>query len=245
MIDYTKDSHIHTNYSPDADKTATFKAYINKAIELGLTEITFTDHVDFDAVHPLFHEMIDYDEYIKEFEIVKKDSPIQIKLGVEIGYQKHMKDKINTFLKKYSFDYVILSIHYIDKKDLYTQEFFKGKTKKEAYKKYFDTCIDAINDISLFDAFGHLDYITRYSGLGGYSYLDYKDQIDSILRLLISKGKTIEINTSGFRYEDRTYPNPVIIQRFLELGGTSIKLGSDAHNVNDLAHKFNDLNENN
>lgn len=238
MIDYTKDNHVHTYYSPDADPKATFWAYVQQALLLGLTEITFTDHVDFDAAHPLFHNMIDYDSYIEEFNAVKQISPIPIRLGVEIGYQEHMKDTINQFLETYSFDYVILSIHYIDKKDLYTGEFFQQKTKEEAYRKYFETCIKAVRDIPHFDAFGHLDYITRYSQMGDYEYQEYHELIDELLKNIISQNKGIEINTSGLSYENRQYPKTSVINRYIQLGGTKLYMGSDAHDVQSLARSF-------
>ena len=111
-MDITRDSHIHTNYSPDAVPRATFQAYINKALELGLTELTFTDHVDIDAVHPLFHQSIDYDSYLMEFRKIQNTSPIPLRLGVEIGYQQHVKQEIIDFISKYSFDFVILSTNF-------------------------------------------------------------------------------------------------------------------------------------
>lgn len=238
MIDFTKDSHIHTSYSPDADAKATFNRYIKKAQEIGLTELTFTDHVDFDAVHPLFHNMINYSIYIKQFNEIKKDSPIPIRLGVEIGYQKHTKDDISKFLQMYPFEHVILSIHYIERKDLYTGEYFLGKSKREAYSIYFDTCIEAITEFPNVNAFGHLDYIIRYSNMGDYIYQDYKKQIDTILELLIKKNIALEINTSGFLYDKRQYPKNEVIRRYIELGGNLITLGSDAHNVEQLGRHF-------
>ena len=42
MIDY----HVHTNYSADASATVTEQ--LEAAAERGLSEICFTDHVDFD-----------------------------------------------------------------------------------------------------------------------------------------------------------------------------------------------------
>ena len=68
MINLKQDTHIHTKYSPDADQNASFKDYIRKAKILNLEEIIFTDHVDFDAAHPLFKDTIDYDKYIKDFQ---------------------------------------------------------------------------------------------------------------------------------------------------------------------------------
>ena len=162
MINRKQDSHVHTKFSPDADPKATFSQYIQKAKELGLEEIVFTDHVDFDAAHPLFQNPIDYDQYIKEFHDATKDiADITVKLGVEIGYQTHMKNRINTFLQKYPFEHVILSVHYIEQKDLYTKEFFQGKSKKEAYTIYFEKVLEAVTEMNDFTVVGHLDYISR------------------------------------------------------------------------------------
>ena len=238
MIDFTKDSHIHTCFSPDADPKVTFQSYIDKAVELGLRELTFTDHVDFDAAHPLFSKMINYDNYINIFRLVQKTSPIPIRLGVEIGYQPHMKDKIKEFLNTYDFDFVILSIHYIEKKDLYTQEYFQGKTEQEAYSIYFETLLDAVTSIDAFTVIGHLDYIPRYSPFDDYRYSDYSTIIDQILLEVIRKGKGIEINTSGYLTEGRMYPCVDVVSRYIELGGSIITIGSDAHRTSELGRFY-------
>jgi histidinol-phosphatase (PHP family) len=239
MINFKQDTHIHTNYSPDADKTATFKKYIDKAKELGLKEIIFTDHVDFDPAHPLFKVPIDYDKYIKDFKnLTKNNQGINVKLGVEIGYQTHVKEEIETFLKTYPFEHVILSIHYLEKKDLYTKDYFQGKTKKEAYTIYFEKVLEAVNEIDDFSVVGHLDYIPRYSDFGDYEYTEYQTIIDQILTAIINKNKGIEINTSGFNYEGRQYPKKEVVDRFVELGGTIITIGSDSHTVDELTRNY-------
>jgi histidinol-phosphatase (PHP family) len=59
---------------------------------------------------------------------------------------------------------------------------------------------------------------------------DYLDITEEIFKLLIHKGKGIEINTSGLRYSlDSTSPPLEFIQRFKDLGGEIITIGSDAH----------------
>lgn len=233
-----RDTHIHTNFSPDADPTATFQAYINEAQEKGFDELVFTDHVDFDAAHPLFYKMIDFDDYYQTFLEAKKEAPIPIKLGVEIGYQPQVIEEIKEFLARYPFEHVILSIHYPDHQDLYTGEYYQGKTEKEAYYRYFEIVSEAIDAIDQFTVFGHLDYITRYSPFGDFDTLEYQEIIDEILQKLIQKNKGIEINTSGLEQEGRTYPKQEIVKRFQELGGTTITLASDAHRTSELGRHF-------
>ena len=233
------DMHIHTHYSKDADSNATFEAYIKKAHSMGLESLTFTDHHDIDPAHPLFKIPIDFDAYYQDFLKAKKNTTLPIYFGVEVGYQSHVKEDLKTFLKSYPFEHVILSIHYIEKKDLFTQEFFKGKTKKQAYQIYFEACLEAVTEIDDFDTFGHLDYIPRYAPFEDYDYQDHKEIIDQILRTLIQKNKALEINTSGFVTENRAYPKDEVIHRYQRLGGTKFTYGSDAHKVDDLARYFN------
>jgi histidinol-phosphatase (PHP family) len=243
MISLTSDNHIHTKYSPDADQEANFEAYIERAKELGLESITFTDHVDFDAKHPLFYNMIDYDQYIKDFLRVKNSTDFPIKLGVEIGYQSHMKDEINAFIDKYPFDYVIVSIHYVEQQDLYTQEFYKNKTKEQAYQSYFDLCLEAVENVNTFDVFGHLDYITRYSPYGDFRFDDYRVNIEAIIDALIKRGKGIEINTSGIKQEGRMYPKKEVVDMYIRKGGNKIYCGSDSHSVSELGRYFDRIHE--
>ena len=63
--------------------------------------------------------------------------------------------------------------------------------------------------------------------------------IDEILRLLIEKGKGIEINTGGFKY-GLGHPNPCeeILARYRELGGEIITIGADAHTPDKIGYAF-------
>ena len=238
MINIKRDSHVHTKYSPDADIDATFESYIKRAKEIGINEIYFTDHLDLDPGHPLFNTPINYDKYIPVFNEVKEKTNFNMKLGIEIGYQSHTIEETMNLINQYPFEYVILSIHYINKEDFYTKEFFDTRTKEEAYLTYFLTCLEAIENTPRFDTFGHLDYITRYSPYGDYDYDKYKEIIDQILISLIEKGKNLEINTSGFSTENRTYPKQEVINRYLELGGNKLVLSSDSHRPNELGRGF-------
>ena len=63
----------------------------------------------------------------------------------------------------------------------------------------------------------------------------YKRQ-DLILRTLAINGKALEVNSSGLRQElGKTLPGREVIERFKELGGKYVTVGSDAHCCEDLA----------
>jgi histidinol-phosphatase (PHP family) len=216
---------------------------IQKAISIGLQEIAFTDHVDYDYPDQKFPFMIDYDKYLITFSNLKNKykQDIDIVLGIEIGFQSHVVNKINNLLSNYPFDFIICSTHVADRLDLYNGDFFKGKEQKNAYLRYFEVVLDCVKAYQNYDVFGHLDYIVRY---GNYpckqlSYYDYKDIVDSILKTLIENGHGIEINTSGYRYKlNQTHPQLDILKRYKELGGEIITIGSDAHKTQDLCSHF-------
>lgn len=234
------DYHTHTAYSGDSE--APMEQMLKRAIAMGLKELAFTDHVDYDYADPNF-ESIDFDEYRQDLRELREHNALHDKLlfGVEIGYQAHVHDKIEKLLHDYPFDFVICSMHMADRLDFYTGDFFVGKEQKQAYLRYFENILDCVERFHNYDVFGHLDVIIRY---GGYddkvlSYLDYSDIIDTILKTVIQDGHGIEINTSGYRYGlNQFHPQNDILKRYRELGGELLTVGSDAHQPEDLCADF-------
>jgi len=122
------DYHMHSNFSNDS--IASMEDMINKSIELGVREICFTDHMDFD-VDTDYGPIIDLNNYFNKLELLKnkyKDKII-IKKGLELGLQKQIVNQCSEVVKSNLFDFIICSIHSIDKKDLYFGHFFKDKTQ--------------------------------------------------------------------------------------------------------------------
>lgn len=239
-MSFYADYHVHTSFSGDCNST--MEQMIKKALKLGLKEIAFTDHVDYDYPDPSF-EAIDYDIYIKHFEQFKKEyqTKINLVLGVEIGYQPHVKNSIEKLLKNYPFDFVICSTHMADRLDFYTGDFFQDKKQDEAYLRYFENVLETVDQFANFDVYGHLDFIVRYGSFPEKTlcYADFRDIIDEILKKIIANGSGIEINTSGYRYKlNQLHPQAEIFKRYHELGGEIITIGSDAHNTEDICSHF-------
>jgi len=237
LLDY----HLHTSFSGDCN--VHMEDVIRKAISKGVREIALTDHVDYDYPDSNNPFLIDFDVYINEFNELKEkyNKEINMKLGVEIGYQPHIEDKINQLISNYPFDFVICSSHTADKLDFLNGDFFTGKTQKNAYLRYFENVLYGVKHFQNYDVYGHLDFINRY---GNYenkllSYLDFADIVDTILQNIINTNHGIEINTSGFRYGlGQTHPHFDIIKRYKELGGEILTLGSDAHLTRDITSHF-------
>lgn len=243
---FIADYHTHNSFS--SDSTTPMEEMVKQAIMVGLKEMALTDHVDYDYPEEMFPFIIDYNEYLKVFNELKQryKGDIKLVLGVEVGLQSHLVQKIKDFCESVDFDFIIASTHVVDRLDLYNGDFFRGKSKQEAYRRYFEDVFENIKVHNNFNVYGHLDYVNRYGDYKDKSlnYEDYKDIIDSILKLLIEKGKGIELNTSGYRYKlNCTHPQLPILKRYKELGGEIITVGSDAHDAKNIALHFKDAYE--
>ena len=198
------DYHLHTINSPDG--IATMEEQIQEAINKRFEQICFTEHMDFNeftrAVEPDF---LDMNKYQKEFEILKEKylGKINLRFGIELGLQPHTRKAVYEFVNKYNFDFVIGSLHDPEGYNIYIDNgFFAGRTQKEAYTKYLSEMLGIVENYNdEFDVLGHIDYIIRYGNFEKkkMEYEEYSEWIDKILRLVIEKGKGIEINTSRYQ----------------------------------------------
>ncbi len=100
--------------------------------------------------------------------------------------------------------------------------------------------LNVINKYDCFDSLAHFDYPCRYTKFENneIALCDHHEILDEIFKTLISKGKVLEINTRRLDTKG-TFNNMIdIYNRYKELGGKYITLGSDAHNVNAIATNF-------
>ena len=70
---------------------------------------------------------VNYPKYYEKYKYLKKKygNLINLKLGLEFGVQTHTIDKYNELFSRYSFDFIILSIHQVKNLELWTQDFQK------------------------------------------------------------------------------------------------------------------------
>ena len=242
------DYHVHSNFSVDACEAANMEGMIRRAIKLGMRELAITDHRDYMPYGLFVETSSDTEASISEFMRQREiySDMISLLLGIEIGIMPQQASEIEKLLTKYPFDFVIGSSHDPPVGTSYFfSGYFEGKTKQDAYFEYFTHTLENILSTDGFDVYGHLDYIFRYSSVNNIypdnslSYVDYSEIIDEILKALISRGKGIEINTSGYKYGLGTiHPQPEILKRYRELGGEIITIGSDAHAPGEIGSDF-------
>jgi len=235
MFDY----HTHSSFS--ADSTTPMEKICETAMELGLKEICFTEHVDLDYPSEELDFRVDFAQYnMKISEVREKFPHLGIKKGIEAGFQSHTIQSTYNLLKEQDLDFIISSVHLVNGQDPYFPEYFQGQSKKEAYGRYLDKVLESVTRFEYYSVLGHLGYVTKgapYEDKVLY-YRDFPDEIDAILKTVLSTGHGIEVNTSGLRYCPSPLPGLDILKRYRELGGEIITLGSDGHYIEYLAYKF-------
>ena len=233
MFDY----HIHSDFS--ADCKTPMERTIVEAMRLGLDEICFTEHIDYDYPDTSIIFEFDLDAYDKKIAEMQHQygEQLTIKKGIEIGVQPHQLGMYKDLIDKKYFDFVICSMHTTEKKDLHSGEFFEGKTQEEAYQMYYEELLYCVKHFKSFQVLGHLDLIKRYKKQD--STEKFHAIIGEIFKEIIPEGKGIELNTSGKRYGmENGMPSTDILQLYKALGGEIITLGSDSHVETTLAYDF-------
>jgi len=225
------DSHVHSTFSPDSQ--ALMQDTLDKSIDKGLKSVCFTDHYDLDYDGNNHDLTFNIELYFQAIHTLKEkyQGIIDVRTGIELGLQPHLSDRYYKLFKNFPFDYILASVHSVDREDFYTGNFFSGRTQKQAYEDYFSDMKTSITTYDHFQALGHIDVIKRY---GNYSsilpYENYRETLREVLSLLIKMGKGIELNTSGLRYGlGAFHPSADILRDYKELGGEIITLGSDSH----------------
>ena len=155
---------------------------------------------------------------------------ITIKTGLEFGMQMHTIKLYEKLFSQYDLDFVLLSIHQVNDLEFWNQDYQRGKTQKEYNEGYYDEMLQLVKSYKNYSVLAHMDLITRYDNDGVYSFEKIKNKITEILKIVISDGKGIELNTSSKRYglSDST-PCRDILTLYYNLGGNIITIGSDSH----------------
>ena len=243
------------------------ESQIEKAIELGLDEMCFTDHIDYGikrdwddprgiewrqgdgissgdaAREPLSN--VDYPRYFAKIARIRAayGDTIKIRSGLEFGIQSITVGDYERLFAKYQdeLDFVLFSMHQVDNKEFWTQDFQRGRSQKEYNEAYYEEILKTMKAFKHYSVLAHLDLLVRYDKAGRYPFDKVRDLVAEILKQAIADGKGIEVNTSSWHYGlSDTQPSRDILHLYKDLGGRIITVGSDAHQTSYLADHIKD-----
>ena len=123
---YSIDSQVHSIRSHDG--LCTIRDHCLRAVEIGLDEIGFTEHKDFDPEDPVV-DHFDYDAYQAEISDARDEfeDGLTIRMGVEFDYQRWFEPEIDAYLKVHAFDFILGSVHHIDRVMVMSPEYLKNR----------------------------------------------------------------------------------------------------------------------
>lgn len=224
MYDY----HMHSRVSFDARDTGLAMALAAK--ERGLKEICFTDHIDYT---PDMDMVFDTAVYNAEYDDLQVPG-LLIRKGLEFGLTPDNAEQLKTDLGRRHFDFVLGSVHLVDGVDIYMKPYWADKDYDTAIRLYLQTTLEAVRAHEDYDVLGHLTYISKCGANPRKAllrYADHKSIFDEILLELVKREKGMELNTSGIDRCGGSLPTLDYFQRFHELGGKIVTVGSDSHDV--------------
>jgi len=232
------DAHVHSATSPDSELDPLDA--INTLRSMGLGTI-FTEHVDF--ITPVDGKNFAANDapihigtprdFVCDFEIYPSmykslRDPKSVLLGIEIGLNAAYYD-LNYKVTNGEYDFVLGAIHYVRGIDIYNDSKYQDPTN--FCRDYLTYAKEIVEYCGFFDAFAHIDYITRYEGKLNkvFEYKTYEKEFDALLSALISRDVVLEINTARFGNPNVIAQLLPIYKRYQELGGMYVTIGSDAH----------------
>jgi histidinol-phosphatase (PHP family) len=229
LVDY----HMHSVLS---DGTSSYEEMTLVAIEKGLTEIGFSDHV---CLKPVSWAMqkIDLPVMTRQISDIqeKYGHLITIRYGIELDFFPGKEDQLYTIINSLPLDYVIGSVHFMDNWNFDGDESLYGKwSNDELYNMYYSMVQNAVRS-GLFDTVGHLDLIKKFCV---YPESDQKKLYEETAEIIRKSGMVVELNTSGLDKPcAEFYPG----QQWLDILHTHevpVTLSSDAHHPLQIARHY-------
>jgi histidinol-phosphatase (PHP family) len=230
------DLHNHTPLCNHAKGSP--KEYIQRAIELGIDVYGFSDHnpMDFDTKYRM--SIDDCESYESDIlslkEIYKND--IEILLAYEVDY---LREYIPNRVLNANVDYLIGSVHFINKWGFDNPEFireYESRDIDKIWEDYFDM-IKSMAKSDKFDVVGHLDLIKVFKF---FPNKDIKSIALPALKEIRKSNMAIELNSAGLRKPVKEqYPSRELLELAYELD-IPITFSSDAHSVEQIGFGYED-----
>jgi histidinol-phosphatase (PHP family) len=233
------DYHMHTPLCRHA--TGEPVEYAARALELGLTEIGFSDHSpmardDFDNWRMRVDQL---DEYVEQVRRAQEQFPaLTIKLALEVDYLPGHEDWIRALAARHPWDYFIGSVHYVsdswDVDNPAKLSEWKHRDAFEVWSLYFERLAMAAES-GLFEIIGHADLPKKFRF---YPERDVTPLYERFIRAAVKGGVAMELNTAGLRKDCREiYPAPKLVE-LARAHRVPITFASDAHAAEDVGMDF-------
>ena len=250
------DGHVHSQWSWDAPN-GDMEAAAARALQLGVSSVAFTDHVDWtrrnmhgagarrgdraSVVDDVFVvEPLDVEGYLECLQRCRDRFPgLRILSGVELG-EPHLHPAATArLLAGGDFDRVLGSVHTLP--DLAGQGgwvevgvAYRQRPALDVVREYLRAATELAASNAPFTVLAHLDFPLRrreHWRKPPFDWLMVEDETRVVLDALAESGRALEVNT-------RMHFPVTLLKWWHEAGGEAVAFGSDAHEPGRVAHEF-------
>jgi histidinol-phosphatase (PHP family) len=228
------DLHTHSHISPDGK--APIAELCAAAQARGIAVLCVTDHCDVNGWDNPPFKKYNFRRSEAEAELLRAREMyagnLEVLAGIELGQATQASEEADMLLKSENLDFVIGSLHNLPgEHDFCFYDYGGDVDNQRLIHRYFTELI-ALAEDGRFDTLGHVGYPVRYLLREGkpLDLMAFRDDAAELFRVLIEKGRALEVNTSDLSTAfGNTLPPLELLQLYRSLGGDRITFGSDAH----------------
>ncbi len=228
------DYHIHTFRCGHAGGDP--REFVSKALELGLVEMAFTDHIPLYFLPAsqrdpkLAMREDQFAGYLAEVEALRAEfsGKIPIRLGLEADYAEGHEKALAAWLAQADWDLVLGSVHWVAG-DWIDAPGSAARFEKEGtdalYTEYYRLLAKAAHT-GLFDVLTHFDLPKKHGHRPGQPLEEAEDEAIAAAR---ESGCAVEISSAGLRKPvGELYPEPRLLSKIVA-AVVPVTFSSDAH----------------
>jgi histidinol-phosphatase (PHP family) len=236
----TTDYHLHTFFSHDAEMR--LDDVCQAAVERGLKEICFTEHLDFDQSDPDY-SALDWDAYAATVTAARAEyaGRLTIRIGVEFDFRRAYGPVVGQVVSRLPTDFTIGSVHSAGGCRLYRlrKGLPAGFDVRRVLTDYFNE-VEALVATGWCRAIGHFEYLFKQvpAVVGPVRDDWYWGRVEAILRKCIAGGIAIEANMHHTLNGCAMAADVEVLRRYRAMGGQLVTVGSDAHRLVDVGGDF-------
>lgn len=234
LIDY------HTHHARCGHAVGSLEEYVQRGIEIGLSQIGLSDHMPLLHVDPASYypemamPMVELPRYVDEAFSLKEKyrGQIDVRVGLEGDYIEGWEEQIERIVRAYPWDYVIGSVHFLgewDVSDFRQVHHWDGQDVFAVYERYYDAVGKAAKT-GFYDIMGHLDVIKRFGNRPDPAREAETVELElKALTAVKEAGVAMELNASGLsKPVAEMFPSRRILVAAVQMR-IPLTVGSDAH----------------
>lgn len=233
------DCHLHSLVSFDGHNSRAEMALASQAA--GVTGLCFTDH--YDVVNEKNELVPHYDwapaRQAHQAARAAVGPDFFLGYGLELGNAPADFAASEEALREPGLDFILGSIHNASRALNFQDVYYVNFTNLELCRLYLEDYLSSLEELmdwGQFDSLAHLPYPLRYMVQRDgqpVDLRDYEERISELLRRVVRTGKALEVNSA--RSETLMPEYGWLLERYRDLGGTLVTVGTDAHRASDVA----------